>query len=409
MILTLLERYLKNKFHFELDEENKDSFTHHQRREQLIEMYKASENRPQSLKSALLLEILENGIKTNIFDKNVFIEYLKNPLKNWYMNKKYQNTRELNDNVWAQYTNNIQNRKNGQINRNQDRKLYKRYLEEFYESNPEENFDEFKEFFDKNFLVDLLEEFEYLSGKELKKEKTDLKRFETLSNKVLIDLLECNQDVFKTDERVKIVANIKNVSSLHIKIFEFNSENYYRKNLAPFRSNVDLDGLVTAFQKEYKYDKLPQQKFREVFEFEELDNRVGLFVIEFISNGYSSRAVIKKGTLSLIFQSTVKGQICYILDENQRICQGENTGLWYQNIYHKANEKNGKIIIPYAKIETTDKVILVNERFAQLSEFRRRSESYTFDASYIVNHESLLMGKEADILINPILKVNDRK
>ena len=37
------------------------------------------------------------------------------------------------------------------------------------------------------------------------------------------------------------------------------------------------------------------------------------------------------------------------------------------------------------------------------------SENYSFQASYIVNHESLLLGKEAQIIVRPILKVNDRK
>ncbi|CAI2378280.1 unnamed protein product [Moneuplotes crassus] len=400
-------KIFEKKFHFELDSENKDTFTYEERREQLIMMYKASENRPQSFKSALLLEILENGIKLNTFDKGFFIEYLKNPLKNWHISKKNQRRQELHDHVWSQYMSNLKNRAAGAMDYESDRKLYKKYLEHFFTE--ESNLDEFKEFFDKDFLVDLLEEFLYLSGKELEKEKTDLKKFENLSNQVLIDLLECNKDVFKKEERVKIIADIKNVQTLHVKIFEFNSENYYRKNLAPFRTDVDLDGLVTAHEDKYDFDEPPQKKFRKVFEFNQLDDRVGLFVIEFISNGYSSRAVIKKGTLSLIFKSTAVGQVGYILDENQEICKGERTGLWFQNQYFKTDCENGRVIIPYAKQEVSDKVILIHEEFAQLTEFRRRCESYSFNVSYIVNHESLLMGKEAKILMKPILKVNDRK
>jgi hypothetical protein len=63
----------------------------------------------------------------------------------------------------------------------------------------------------------------------------------------------------------------------------------------------------------------PQVQFRHEFEFPELDNIMGLFVIEFISSGYSSRAVIKKGTLSTIYRPTVTGQIAYILDDDREI------------------------------------------------------------------------------------------
>lgn len=70
---------------------------------------------------------------------------------------------------------------------------------------------------------------------------------------------------------------------------------------------------MTENEKVHEFDELPQKKFRHVFEFPELDDRVGLFIIEFISNGYSSRAVIKKGSLSLVVRSTVAGHIAYVL------------------------------------------------------------------------------------------------
>jgi hypothetical protein len=121
------------------------------------------------------------------------------------------------------------------------------------------------------------------------------------------------------------------VPTLYVKIFEFNSENYYRKTLSPFRTDVNLDGLISTDEKVFEFKEPPQKKFRYELEFPELDDRIGLFVIEMISNGYSSRAVIKKGSLSLITKSTIAGQYCYILDENRLICTGDKTGMWYEN------------------------------------------------------------------------------
>jgi hypothetical protein len=84
--------------------------------------------------------------------------------------------------------------------------------------------------------------------------------------------------------------------------------------------------------------------------------------------------------------------------------------MWFNNQYFKSDpEKGGRIVIPYEKNENSGKCILINDGFAQLTEFRRRSENYSFDVAYIVNHESLLMGKEAEIILKPTLKVNDRK
>ena len=181
-------KMFEKKFHFELDEENKDTFNLEQRREQLIRMYNASTDRPQSLKSALLLEILENGIKLDIYDKDFFIEYLKHPLKNWHMNKETQKKKEIHDHVWNQYIQPLNNRQGGRMDMGLDMKMYKTYLEQFYIAAGD--LEAFKEFFDQDFLSDLYEEFEFMAGKEIKKEKIDAKKFEKLNSLVLINLLE---------------------------------------------------------------------------------------------------------------------------------------------------------------------------------------------------------------------------
>lgn len=61
----------------------------------------------------------------------------------------------------------------------------------------------------------------------------------------------------------------------------------------------------------------------ESFEFPELNDKVGLFIIEFLGNGRSARAVIKKGSLSLIHRSTIAGHMAYILDDDKQICKGD--------------------------------------------------------------------------------------
>jgi hypothetical protein len=64
---------------------------------------------------------------------------------------------------------------------------------------------------------------------------------------------------------------------------------------------------------------------------------VGLFIIELIGNGMSARAILKKGSLSLIHKVGVAGHIGYILDENRKICKGPKTGLYFQDEYYEAD------------------------------------------------------------------------
>jgi hypothetical protein len=82
--------------------------------------------------------------------------------------------------------------------------------------------------------------------------------------------------------------------------------------------------------------------------------------------------------------------------------------MWFENQFFSADsDKGGKIIVPYGKYPSADEVILITPGFAQLTFFYRKSEFYSFDCSYILNHESLHFGKEAELIIKPILKVND--
>lgn len=132
------------------------------------------------------------------------------------------------------------------------------------------------------------------------------------------------------EEEVKLKVELKNVQTLYIKIFEFNTETYYKKTLQEFSPDINLDGLVASNEKvvDTFKDRPSTKKFIETFSFPELSNRVGLFIVEFIGNGVSARVVIKKGSLSLVHKPTIGGYACYILDENKKICSGPSTGIF---------------------------------------------------------------------------------
>jgi hypothetical protein len=113
---------------------------------------------------------------------------------------------------------------------------------------------------------------------------------------------------------VQLVLEIKNIQTLYAKIFEFNTETYYKKTLSPFNTGVNLDGLVASAEKIFEYKYPPNKKVIEKFDFPELNGKIGLFIVEFIGNGMSARAVIKKGSLSIIHKPTIAGHLAYILD-----------------------------------------------------------------------------------------------
>ena len=82
----------------------------------------------------------------------------------------------------------------------------------------------------------------------------------------------------------------------------------------PFNTGVNLDGLDASESLQYTYDQGSNIRHREEFKLPQLNNKIGLFIVELIGNGVSARAVIKKGSLSLVHRSTVAGHLAYILD-----------------------------------------------------------------------------------------------
>ena len=77
------------------------------------------------------------------------------------------------------------------------------------------------------------------------------------ASETYIELCPYNQTSFSLDENIKLSISLKNVPTMHLKVYEINTEAYLRKNMADFSSDTDLDGLVANYEKVYDYTKMP--------------------------------------------------------------------------------------------------------------------------------------------------------
>jgi len=76
---------------------------------------------------------------------------------------------------------------------------------------------------------------------------------------------------------------LKNTPELLIRLFEFNTETYYRKNLKPIDTSIDLNGLEPSsnrVEKELFKDMKRNKIIDHAFTFDELKGKVGLFIFE---------------------------------------------------------------------------------------------------------------------------------
>jgi len=81
---------------------------------------------------------------------------------------------------------------------------------------------------------------------------------------------ETNKKMFGVDEEVTLEVNLKNIQQLYVRVFEFNTETYYKKNLQKFDTNVNLDGLEARIKEVREYSHPANILFHDTFKIEHL-------------------------------------------------------------------------------------------------------------------------------------------
>ena len=392
-------------------EESMDNLEEKNRRkEKLQKMYAWSQNLPfkfHSFSEQILFEMLHLGVEANDFDFDLFVEYLKNP-KNEYSraNSKQSQLFKAKRINYEPFWHQIHSCKTSSwLN---DDSLIDLYLEAYFKLN--KKISPFDEFLDKDYLNKQLHRVKLYEGEQIPN-ITDIfpaKELKALQDERMISLCKFNKEFFTAKEEVTLYVEIKNVSNMTIKIFEISAEDFYLKRSGTeISATINVDGLIASEELNLEFSEPPQRKIIKEFKFENITKKKqGVFIIEFIGFGLSSRALIRKGKLLLLEKSTLAGLVFTILDEELEICKKkQRTGLWVQNRFHEANE-NGQVNLPFSSKTETIQAIVVHEDFACLTKVNLVQESYEFKCSYLFKDESLLMGNKMKLLIQPRLYLN---
>ncbi len=226
--------------------------------------------------------------------------------------------------------------------------------------------------------------------------------YQALKERVDLDFAFDNQRLFAADAPVSLDLHVKNVGTLIVKVFEINTRNYYRENVREVNTDINLDGLVANQETTHTYAEPPLRRVRRHFEFPEL-NKAGVYVVDFIGSGISSRAVIRKGRLRHLVRTTVGGQVFTVMDEQNR--KLPDATVWFAGREYTPNDK-GQIVVPFSNAPSQQKIVLAHGEFCSLDEFQHQSENYALAAGIHVDRESLLARNKAQVVIRPQLYLN---
>ena len=228
-------------------------------------------------------------------------------------------------------------------------------------------------------------------------------QFQALKDRVDIEFDAMSPEQFGLTDKVKLQIHTKNVKTLIVKVFEVNTLNYYLKHGKEVSTDLDLDGLVTNHERTFEYKDAPQRRIAREFEFAEIANRRGVWVVEFIGGSKSSRAVIRKGRLDVLTATGGGGEVITVLDEERK--PAAEAAIWFAGRRYKCDEK-GRVLIPFSNDPgNRSPVIEAADGFASLARFQHSAENYQLHAGIQIDREALRPGAKASVIVRPNLTV----
>jgi hypothetical protein len=354
-----------------------------------------------SLKTTVLYRQLEFDRAGGVFNKERFMNYLKLPRRASYVNPKYLVLPEHARFVANLNANFVQQTLLSPVGN--DEPLVRNYLHHFFVK--ENSTKPYEPYISDVYLRRHFAESKIVNGLGNAEQWSSMlspSEFKALKDRIDLDFANTNKEIFAANEAVSLDLNVKNVKTLIVKVFEINTKNYYRDYQRQVDTDVNLDGLVANQETTKEYKEPPLRRVPRHFEFASI-TKPGVYVIDFIGNGKSSRVLVRKGRLQYIVRTSTAGHVFTVMNaQNEHL---KAASLWLGGREYKA-DKQGLISVPFTNQPAQQPIVLSHGDFSTLDYFAQEAENYRLTAGIHLDRESLLNRRRASVVVRPSLKVN---
>ncbi|HRU06077.1 MAG TPA: hypothetical protein P5137_09935, partial [Candidatus Brocadiia bacterium] len=354
-----------------------------------------------SLKANVLYQRLVHDRGQGVYDKERFMTYLRLPRRARYVNRDLWNRPD-----YQRFAADLGMDYSGPALLppvRDDEPLVRDYLAHFFLT--EDSYEPYAAFVQDDYLKRVFAETKIING------LGDVDRFvswlsaseyQALKERVDLEFLPANKTQFAPNEDVTLEAAVKNVKTLFVKVYQINAENYYRRFGREVDMDIPLDGLAANEEMSFNYDEPPLRQVKRTFKLPALKGR-GVYVVELIGGGKSSRALVRKGALGYVTRPSVAGHALTVLDEACR--QVKDARVWVAGHEYKAGA-DGRVMIPYSEKPGPQPIVLAQGGFASLAIMNHEAENYSLQAGFHVERESLLRRNKASALVRASLLLN---
>ncbi|HEX6812614.1 MAG TPA: hypothetical protein VF384_13390, partial [Planctomycetota bacterium] len=354
-----------------------------------------------SLKAHVLFHWLQHDLSQGAPDKERFLSYVRLPRRSGHPSEAHLRKFGRGD----EFVNGQSQYPTGLPPIGDDEALVRTCLEHFFAR--EDGFEAYAEFLDGDWLKAVLAETKILLG------QGDMERWYSLLNDPgRLDQLEKRVEItfpptlrtqYAAGDDVHLQVDTKNVPTLLVKVFAIDSYRYHVEKQRAVDATIELDGIVANVEQTHTYSEPPLRRVRRTFELPML-KEPGTYVIEFVGNGISSRAVIHKGSLRLVERSAAAGQALRVFDEAG--VHLNDASAWFGGREYAA-DKEGEILVPFSTEPGQRKIVLRQGNRSTLDTFAHRAESYQLHGSMHVDREALIAGQKARLLVRTQLRLDD--
>ncbi|HEX2749635.1 MAG TPA: hypothetical protein VHM91_16615, partial [Verrucomicrobiales bacterium] len=227
--------------------------------------------------------------------------------------------------------------------------------------------------------------------------------YQALKDRVDLQFDPATKEAWAPGDDVSLNLHVKNVPHLLVKVYEINTENVHRTTGAQVNTDLNLDGLTANSEQSHDYNDAPLLRQARTFQFPELKGKRGVWIVEFIGGGKSSRALIRKGGLRHVVENTSEGTVVRVFDESMKPVEKA----WVLFGTHRYVPDGDGIRIPFSTQPGEQNVIIGDDSgFTTLEKVKIAGENYQLLAGVHVPRESLLPGTTAKVAIRPALLVN---
>lgn len=367
-----------------------------------------------TLKSRILYLRLDHDRKHGVYDRARFVEYLKLPRQQDYINYTY-----IKDVIPGELSD-----LNADLSEpllispplTTDEPLVREYFLHLFasevkpDSDPNDVLAQWTTYIAEEWLTPVLAEAlitHRIGSPEHWASLITPAEFQQLKDRVDIEFPATNAPQFSPGDDIQFDVTVKNTPKLIVKIFELNTLNFFQTQQRQLNTDLNLDGLVANSEQTHAFDGGPFARTRQTFKFPELKGKRGAWIIEFIGGGRSSRALIRTGQYHVLQQTGPSGDLILVLDEkNQPV---NDAVAWFEGRKLVRSEKFGRIVIPFTNQPGTKNLVIGDAAgtFTTLTSFTHHAEDYRLDAQFHIEREQLLARREATLAVRTDLMIGE--